>query len=492
VGAITTIGCFLANVCLASTLLTGDLGRWLNDKAFPALVQSLANHPRFRGETVRVVAMRDGAPVPTTERLTQELQRELTHQLSEQDAVRIALPDAPKPCDLPEDRPFLLGVEVVPVQGKQYRVNIAVVDRDEGVWVNGLNLRWEGTLTRTQRAALSQATSTGTPGSVGEPIPIADHRAVVDQLASQMECVLRSGVSGTLALKPTEHTALVPIVRELGARASALPGVMVTAPTDNPDWLLTTDLGGTMDRGSAELVLSLAPRDGGAPPQRVASIWISQPVAPARPAVASAPPRPPVAPAAPPRASIVPPAPPRPSIVPPAPPIASAPPRPPMSRVAPVTHGDSLMTPLRAVPSPATGICVRSNAEGRCVDIELGLASAAYLFVFHTDPTGVHVHACRDQPLTANAGAHRYRLTLERPSADTIDVYAVATREPDLARLLNDVLRAGPGACGARGASPGAWFGRFKMLVDRYGLRIDWRSVHMSPDFRVLAMRSGE
>src|SRR4030095_6840109 len=114
-GAIAALGCLFANDCLASTLLTGDLGRWLNDKAVPALVQSLANHPRFRGETVRVVAMRDGAPVPTTERLTQELQRELTHQLSEQDAVRIALPDAPKPCDLPEHRPFLLGVAVVPV-----------------------------------------------------------------------------------------------------------------------------------------------------------------------------------------------------------------------------------------------------------------------------------------------------------------------------------------------------------------------------------------
>ena len=502
----------VADVCVADTMLTGDLGRWLNDKALPALVQPLANHPRFRGETVRVVAMHDGTPVPTTERLTQELQRELTHRLSEQNAVRIALADAPKPCGLPDERPFLLGVEVTALQGKHYRVSIAMVDRDEGVWVNGLNLRWEGTLTRAQRLALSQPANTVAPGSVGNPIPVIDHRTVVDLLASPMECVLRSGVSGSLAFKPTEHAALAPIVRELGARAATLPGVAL-APGSDPDWLLTAELGGTWERGSAELVLSLAPREAHAQSQRVASVWVSQPGALAvsqsgPPAISHA--RAPAishvgAPAisntgAPTRRAVVTSAPP---VVVSAPPVVVSTPRvvasgpPPRaamtSFVAPDAHANSLITPLSAMASPAGGICLRANAHGRCVDIDLGLSSAAYLFVFHTDQRHVHLHACREQPLTSNAGAHRYRLALDRPSPDTINVYAVATREPDLARLLNAVLRAGPGACSTRAAgTPDAWFARFKTLIDRYGLRVDWRSVHLSPDFRVLAMRPGE
>jgi hypothetical protein len=126
------------------------------------------------------------------------------------------------------------------------------------------------------------------------------------------------------------------------------------------------------------------------------------------------------------------------------------------------------------------------------MDVELGLATDAYVFVFHTDQLHVHPHGCSDRLFTSNAGSRRYRMLLDRPAPDPINVYAVATREPDLARLLNAVLRAGPGACGSRATdTPDAWFARFKGLVDRHGVRIDWKSVHLTPDFRVLALRSG-
>ena len=50
--------------------------------------------------------------------------------------------------------------------------------------------------------------------------------------------------------------------------------------SDNAEWLLTAELRGAVNQGSSELVLSLAPREGTAPTQRLASVWITQPVPP--------------------------------------------------------------------------------------------------------------------------------------------------------------------------------------------------------------------
>ena len=43
-------------------LLTGALGRWLSDSAAPELAEALGRHPRFKGEVIRIVAMRNGKP----------------------------------------------------------------------------------------------------------------------------------------------------------------------------------------------------------------------------------------------------------------------------------------------------------------------------------------------------------------------------------------------------------------------------------------------
>ena len=37
----------------SSSLLTGELGRWLETTAAPELVDVLSKHPRFKGETIR-------------------------------------------------------------------------------------------------------------------------------------------------------------------------------------------------------------------------------------------------------------------------------------------------------------------------------------------------------------------------------------------------------------------------------------------------------
>ena len=105
-------GAPIAAAAASGGLLDGELGRWLEKEAAPQLLDTLDRHPRFNGEILRIVPMRNGEPISATDRLNLTIQRALEHRLLQSTGVRIATQGNPGRCDLRTDIPYLLGVEV--------------------------------------------------------------------------------------------------------------------------------------------------------------------------------------------------------------------------------------------------------------------------------------------------------------------------------------------------------------------------------------------
>ena len=134
-------------------LLNAALGRWIETEAAPALAESIAKHPRFQGETVRVVSMRDGRPLDRGSRLHQAVEQHLTQRLLQYPGVRIAWNDNEQPCGTPQPVAYLLGIELERDGSQQHKVNIGMIDVSESVWVSGVSLSWAGRLSAAERTA---------------------------------------------------------------------------------------------------------------------------------------------------------------------------------------------------------------------------------------------------------------------------------------------------------------------------------------------------
>ena len=174
-------------------LFGGELGNWLSRDAQPTLVKLLSSHPRFHGERVRVVVMRDGQPATESDGLSQAIRAQLTHELAQIDNVQLVWGDSRRGCEVPRKTPYLLGVEVSQESRTRYLVRIAMVDVEEGAWVSGASLQWRGQLTQEERRVRQLASVEGTAGTIDKPLPAHNRAAVVEQL--RQGCLLYTSPS---------------------------------------------------------------------------------------------------------------------------------------------------------------------------------------------------------------------------------------------------------------------------------------------------------
>ena len=59
---VISLALFASNI-QASSVVDGPLGIWITQQASPKLGEILTQHPRFKGERIKVMAMRDGHPM---------------------------------------------------------------------------------------------------------------------------------------------------------------------------------------------------------------------------------------------------------------------------------------------------------------------------------------------------------------------------------------------------------------------------------------------
>ncbi len=426
----------------ADALLSGSLGQWLEQTAAPELVDVLSNHPKFKGETIRIVPMQGGKPTNGSDRLNQAMQQFLTHRLLRDGNIRIAWLNQAKYCGVPRDVPYLLGLEVSKKSYQEHRVSIAMVDVQEAIWVSGIGLRWEGRLSSSERRALHEPVSQADDGSIASPIKVGQADRIAELLEERMRCNLNAGIDGSVFFATSKHREVNRVIRSLERELTLTPLAPMTHRRKDADWLMQASVD-PVGGGASELIVTLRPNTEGEPLQRIASVFVTGlNVATVSPDVRQLA---------------------RPQFVEP-----------------------DLLTTLSFHPSPRAGICgtARSRAN-TCVEIRFRLLDPAYLLVFRTSGRKVTALNCTADQRQTDPGTRLYRMRVpptglpsSRPDAG---VYAIATQNARSARALAKHVRKAPGACRTSVAktSYATWLEEFQSLLEDHEHVIDWQVLHM-------------
>ncbi len=152
--AISIAFLFFCRPLFALDLVDGPLGIWLQAEAVPELTKLLNHHPRLKGEQIKIVSLVDGRPVTPGNVLSGQIRQQLTQDLIDGADVRIPYTDKVA-CRSVETR-NLLGIEVRRSGGQRYRVSLAMLDAEEGIWINGTSQHWTGRLTENQKRNLGK------------------------------------------------------------------------------------------------------------------------------------------------------------------------------------------------------------------------------------------------------------------------------------------------------------------------------------------------
>jgi hypothetical protein len=405
----------------------GALARWLGTEVAPALGEQLRRHPNFRGETFTFVTLREGVPSPETDALTSAVEAELRSRLLAAPGLRLAVDAARDPCAAPVPVPWAIAIGITPGSGGRARVELAVLDVAEGVWVAGTSHVWQGHLATAERRALARPAAVTATGTVDAPLAVSRGTEIADRLVAQLRCALPGGLDGPVHLDAGAAPGRVGAALR-SALARAPVGALAARP-EEASWQLLLEPGAGAPGGVRELVLVLRERDRPAT-QRVASVFVTGPGgAPAGPA-----------------------------------------------SEAPML----LLAPLRLERVPPRGVCGDAQAGG-CVEIAAELLEPAWLVVFGTRGDRVHPLSCGREPERSEAGERRFRTavpfaTEARPGAG---LYVLATRDRNRARRLQALVRTAPGACGNAGGERAAWIDALDRELASEGEAVSWRALHL-------------
>ncbi|MEM1231638.1 MAG: hypothetical protein AAGI15_13935 [Pseudomonadota bacterium] len=425
----------------AAELLTGALAQWLEGRAAPQLVETLGRHPRFQGESVLLVPMQGGQPSAASDELTERIREHLTYELLTQSQARILWRAPANDCPLRQRPPLLLGVEL-DRRGSRGSLRMAVIDTEENIWVPGVNLRWQGTLSRAQQRA---ATAPRQVVHSNAPLPLQDAPAIARRVVDALDCRLPAGLEGALYLAVDDDPEL-PRIREAARRLLARRSAFSFADSAaDADWVLTLQLpqAGTE---AAMPTLRAVLRDS----DRDQEQWLAQVPLAVSDTLSSETARTagPDAPAGDQSLSA--------------------------SIDLPASNEPLTLLPLAL---EAIEPC-KPQAKVRCALIESGTNLASHLFVFQTRDGQIEGRFCENPVSQRDAGPKRYRVRLAED--EQVALHLVATASQPFARKLQRHLKRAPGQCDARGRSYRSWLqGLTRLLADRPA-DYQWQSLRLS------------
>ena len=143
-----------SQVTFADRIVDGEVGEWLFQSSTPALTKLINEHPRFRGESIRLASLNNGHPVRRSDELTTRIVEQLKYSLLRETSVRIPASHA-NPC-APIRGDIVLGVEVTRFSARKHKVLIGLIDTRENRWINKSVQTWIGRLTTKQREIFNQ------------------------------------------------------------------------------------------------------------------------------------------------------------------------------------------------------------------------------------------------------------------------------------------------------------------------------------------------
>lgn len=155
---------WLLSLSCHSYAVNGELGRWLEHEAGPALAELIESEPRFIGEAIGFATLKGGHLAPLDSRLAQDLGNGIRRSLLQRSGIRVPL--EPENCQVAKED-IVLAIDIRRLDHARHRVEFALVDREESLWINRSLQTWTGRLSRVQYQHLGQLSSiaTGTADS---------------------------------------------------------------------------------------------------------------------------------------------------------------------------------------------------------------------------------------------------------------------------------------------------------------------------------------
>lgn len=436
--------CTTASVAMAdSGLLNGNLGRWLDTEVLPELGRTLGQHPRFKGETIKLVSLAGGRPTDRASRLHQAVEAHITQRLLKSPGVRIAWSDQPQnTCGVPEQAVYLLGVEIESDGPYYHKLNIGMIDVAESVWVSGVNHTWRGRLAATEAAAFSQPIVTAPNGTVDSPLPIQSSRQIADAMHEHLRCAHPQGLDGPVYLATSDNADLNRVLASLRVALATQPIAAVTSDEANAEWVLSLSSTGAGTGSQVQQLGLLLTEQAQDITQQVATIYASG--------------------------------------------LRSGSKSYPVGHLAtvpalPVDTSTALLTNMRLFPAEDEGICDTRKARGnQCAEVTFDLLAPAYLFVLSSSNRNLSTTACDATLVQATAGERRFRIRVPPSVTDRPDagVYAIAVSDRSAAKKLSRHIRTG--VCSRPLARSDSWLAELDTLLNDYPTAIQWRAIHLS------------
>ncbi len=429
------VSALLLFICCAQSwaeraLLSGELGGWLQQSAIPELTETLAQHPKFSGQPLRIAAVNGAQASSQSSALADAISQQLTHAILRKGKNDVANQQDPAICNkVPRPVYYLVGIQIEPLSSSNHRVSLAVLDLESGMWVSGISLTWQGRLLNSERRALATLVQNAPVGSLENPLRLSDTAALAEGLYKQLQCRLPRSLEGTLTTTSantadaTQDSPDLQLVMYTLHDKLSLAAHAMSRDEEDATWTLQPELQ-QVTTSLHLLTLDLRENSSATNRQRLASVYVSGPAA---------------------------------QVVAPHP-------------ATPLYPAVALLSEL-LVPRQS-----RRCNDTECAEISFALNQDAYLLVFRTHRGSVTPLNCRSAAELRSAGEQFYRL--QAAQQQRVGFFVIASRDRQAIRRLQQQFRDAPGACGQAINGDSRWLQRTINLLRAQQTAYEWRAVH--------------
>lgn len=266
-----------------------NVEQWVDNELTPYLVQELAQHPRFKGATLKIVTMVNGQSTAETDELSLKLRDRLQSALIDAPNVNIAWQPLDNQSrqrvardgnDCQAGRPqYLIGIELRAPARAGAEVSVRALDAVQKTWVNGVGATWRGELKRRQWMLARTATRDRSfLGQRSVPYEESEKDLLAAHLAHDLRCELMREVSGEYVVNnPASDKRDDDIIRLVGKHIAGLSSLSFSSEQQNANALLETQAF-PVDGSLHQYWVTLTPTDPGAGLQPIStSVYVNQP-----------------------------------------------------------------------------------------------------------------------------------------------------------------------------------------------------------------------
>lgn len=243
-----------------------DAESWVAQEVAPELTRQFRDHPRFRGQNVRVVAFENGAPAARTNALALALRDQLSAALLQVPGIQLAAPTGMNPtldCRR-SDIDYYVGLEITEQGQSGIQLVLRTLDARTSTWVTGHDNRWQGSLTGTQRRALrTRATDPQLRGQRTTPFGDGEFDVLARALARELACASVKQLGGVYVVRIAagDGSSKTDVGQLVGNNLASLVAMQFTEDTTRANAVLDTSLH-VVDGELAQFWVSLTPAAG--------------------------------------------------------------------------------------------------------------------------------------------------------------------------------------------------------------------------------------